>query len=348
MEIQLKEHAQIMDNYLKNVLPRKINAEWLESVFDKTQWEYDEETYTKAIAEPIWELLSRGGKRWRPFLMLLAYKSVGGRGDYIKNFLALPELIHNGTLIIDDIEDESNIRRGKECIHKLYGNDIAINAGNSLYYLPLLLIIKDKSLKPRLKAGIYDIIMEEMIKLSFGQGTDIYWHKGKKLVINERRYLQMCAYKTGTLARMAAKLGALLGNASPEQIDALGKYAESIGVAFQIQDDILNITNKGWGKEFGEDITEGKRTIMIIRVLEVASTRDRQRLLTILNLRTNNRRLINEAIMIIQNYKAIEYAKIRAMEIVTNAWDGLDPLIQDSEFKGKLKLFSDFVVNRNI
>ncbi len=348
MEIYLKNHANTINAYLEKILPKEFNAQWLEFALGKPRWEHDKETYTKSIAEPSWELLSRGGKRWRPFLMLLSYKAVNGKGNSIKEFLALPELIHNGTLIIDDIEDSSSFRRGKKCIHKLYGNDIAINAGNALYYLPLLLIMRNKSLLPKLKLKIYDTIMEGMIKLAFGQGTDIHWHKGKKHDITENQYLQMCAYKTGTLAKMSAKLGAILGNSSKEQVNALGEFAESIGVAFQIQDDILNITNEKWGKAFGDDISEGKKTLMVIRLLEIGSKKDKQRLLDILSLKTRDKKLIKEAVDIIKKYKAIDYAKNKAKELVTDAWNKLDPLIEDYDSKNKLRLFADFLINRDI
>src|SRR3989339_43715 len=145
---------------------------------------------------------------------------------------------------------------------------------------------------------IYEIINEEMIKISFGQGMDIYWHKKNSEDVTEEHYLQMCAYKTGTLARIAAKLGAILGSGNPDQVNYLVKFAESIGVGFQIQDDILNLTNNDWGKDFGEDITEGKMTLMVIKTLKDASIEDRKRLLEILKLKTKDLNLINKTVML--------------------------------------------------
>jgi geranylgeranyl pyrophosphate synthase len=334
----------LVDKQLEEFLPKEFDDDWFEANLGKIRYGYNEESFSK-ISEPIWDLLNRGGKRWRPVLMLLCCDILGG-GSKILNFIPLIELIHNGTLMVDDIEDNSNERRGKPCIHKLFGTDVAINAGNMMYYLPYLLI-KSADLDNKTKLSIYEIVAEEMIRLHFGQGLDIYWHNNGR-GITEDLYLQMCAFKTGALARLAARIGSSLGTASKKQVKALVEFAESLGVAFQIQDDILNITNKEWGKELGDDISEGKRTLMVIRVLEIGSAKDKQRLLDILNLKTRNKELIEEAINIIKKYKSIDYAKNRAKKLVAEAWNKLNPLVEDSDSKNKLKLFADFVINREI
>jgi len=343
----LEQNIIKINQEIEKFLPKKFDKKWLASIFGNTNWEFDEKACTEAIAKPVWNLLERGGKRWRPFLMQLSYEAVCKKKDSIQKFLILPELIHNGTLIIDDIEDNSELRRGHSCIHKLFGIDTAINAGNSLYYLPVLSLIKDTSLSNETKIKVYELLNKEMIKISFGQGMDIYWHKGEKTDMNENQYLQMCAYKTGALSRISAKLGVILGNGSEEQINAFGKFAESIGIAFQIQDDILNITSKKIGKEFGEDLTENKKTLMVIKTLEKAGENDKIRLLKILNLKTKDEKLIKEAIEIMEKYHSLEYAKSKAKRLVIDAWNKLAPLIKDSEAKKKLKLFANYLIKRD-
>lgn len=338
----LKNRAGFIDKKLEEFLPRKIDDTWLAN--NMPYYEGDNKIINE-ITKPIWDLLERGGKRWRPILMMLCCDVVGG-GSKVEELIPIVEIIHNGTLMVDDVEDNSDLRRGKPCTHKIFGTDIAINTGNMMYYLPHL-IIKKIDLDKKTKLAIYDLIYEEMLKLSIGQGMDLYWHNGGEQ-ISEELYLKMCAFKTGTLARMSAKLGALLGNASKKQIKALGKFAETIGVAFQIQDDILNITNKEWGKELGEDITEGKRSLMVIKVLEKGKEEDKKRLVEILSLKTKNLKLIKEAISIIEKYKTIEYSKRKAKKLVEMAWRDLDSSISDSESKQKLKMFADFLINREI
>ena len=344
----LEQNTKDTNEEINKILPKKFDIDWFNSMFAETNYEYNCQSCTEAIAKPILDLLERGGKRLRPLLMKLSYFITGGENKLLINeFSIIPELIHNGTLIVDDIEDCSELRRGKPCIHKIFGNDIAINAGNMLYYFPLLTLIKNDSLNPETKAKLYEMINEEMIKLSFGQGMDLYWHNNN-CHVTEKQSLQMCAFKTGTLTRMSAKLGAVLGNANKEQINALGKFAESIGIAFQIQDDILNITNNKWGKDFGDDITEGKKSLIIIKTFEQANEIDKKRLLEILNLKTKNKELIKEAIEIIDKYSGIKDSKKIAEELVSTAWKEIDLVFPDSDSKNKLKLFADFMVERNI
>jgi geranylgeranyl diphosphate synthase, type I len=341
LEEYLKSKSEFINKKLENFLPKKIDDKWL----NLNMPDYKSVNLINEISKPVWDLLGRGGKRWRPILMMLCCDVVGG-GSKIEDLIPVVEIIHNGTLMIDDVEDDSDLRRGKPCIHKNFGVDVAINTGNFMYYLPYL-IVKKIDLDKKTKLAIYELINEEMLNLHIGQGMDIYWHNGGK-EINEELYLKMCAYKTGTLARMSAKLGALLGNASKKQLRALGKFAESIGVAFQIQDDILNITNKEWGKELGDDIHEGKRTLMIIRTLEIGKEVDKKRLLEILNLKTKNKEIIDEAICILKKYKTINYAKNKARDLVEDAWKKLDSCIQESESKEKLQLFAKYLIDRKI
>lgn len=342
----LKDNSKNIDNKIENLLPKKWSS-LPQKTFKESKWAYDVESINKAIMDPMWDLLDRGGKRWRPFLMKLMYEALGGQGS-IDKFLPIVEVIHNGTIMIDDIEDNSDLRRGGPSTHNIYGIDLAVNTGNAMYFLPMLSIIEDDTLDLPTKNALYETVFEEMIKIHMGQGLDIFWHRGNK-VPTENEYLQMCAFKTGTLARMAAKLGGILGHANKETINALGEFAESIGVAFQIQDDILNICPKeNWGKDFGDDISEGKRTLMVIKSLENISNEDASDLINILNMKTKNKIIIKEAVNIIKSSGAIEYAKEVARNLVKDAWEKIDKILESSQAKNKLKMLSDFIVEREI
>ncbi len=350
IEYYLKQSAVEINRELERFFPRKINSKWLEDALGKANFAFDKETSTKAVADVIWNYLDRGGKRWRPALMLLSCEAVGGNPNEIREFVVLPELVHNGTIMVDDVEDGSELRRGKPAAHKIYGVDLAINDGNLMYYLPLILLYKNvKSLSDKKRAMIYDIYSQEMLKLSFGQASDIYWHQGKKQKIDEQEYLQMCAYKTGALARLSAKAGAVLGNGSKEQIEKLGEFAGMIGVAFQIQDDILNlIHSQDWGKETGEDIKEGKRTLLVIYTLNNTTKEKAKRLLEILGSHTDRKEEIEEAIEIIKGSGAIEYTKEKARKLVKDSWIGVDKILKKSKAKNKLKAFADYLIERKI
>jgi geranylgeranyl pyrophosphate synthase len=191
-----------------------------------------------------------------------------------------------------------------------------------------------------------------MINLSMGQAMDIAWHRGIANAddLGEEDYLQMCAYKTGTLARMAAKMAAVLAGANKPLVEKLGRFAESIGVAFQMQDDILDLT----GQEFalkkggvGQDITEGKRSLLVIYMLKAAKSPDRKRLIEILNMHTSDQKLRDEAIALMQKYGAMEHVKKTAERMVIESWNEAEKLLPTTEAKEKLKAFAEFLIKRN-
>jgi len=354
MEKLLEEKAAAVDKAIKKYIPRKFDKNSLVFSLTPPRYDYNADALNKAVAEPIWDFLDRGGKRWRPALFLLVVEALGRDPDEFVEFAIIPEVVHNGTIMVDDVEDDSEFRRGKPCAHRLFGVDVAINAGNAMYYLPLLPLIKNRDkLSPDKLSKIYEIYVREMIDLSLGQAMDIAWHKGLANAdkVTETQYLQMCAYKTGTLVRMAAKIAAVLCEASEDTVERLGKFAEAVGVAFQIQDDILDLSSNKFAEKKGgrgRDITEGKRSLIVIHTLEKAKLPDRKRLIEILNMHTTKQRLKNEAIRIMKKYNSINYAKEFARNIVTESWKEIDRLLQPSEAKEKLRAFATYLVERKI
>jgi geranylgeranyl pyrophosphate synthase len=345
----LEDKAKNVNKEIEKIIPQIPDKAWFEWAIGKTKYAYNTHAASEAIITPIHDLLNRGGKRWRPALMLLCIEAVGGNSEEFLQFSALPEIIHNGTLIIDDIEDNSDMRRGEACIHKKYGVDIAINAGNAMYYLPVSILYKNSgNLLDTTRLAIYDLIAEEMVRLHVGQGMDIYWHQGNKIDISEKDYLQMCAFKTGTLARLAAKLGVILGAGTESQKNMLGHFAETIGVAFQIQDDILNLSSKTFSekKGFGEDIHEGKRTLLVLHALSKLNPIKKKRLISILNLHLSDEAVISEAIELIKSTGAIEYASEIAKKLVVEAWSNASQILPESEAKRKLKDIADYLIQR--
>jgi len=354
VEKMLEEKVSTIDKLIERYIPRKYGKSSLVFSLNPPRYDYNLEALDKAVAEPIWDFLDRGGKRWRPSLFLLVLEALGKDPETLREFAIIPEVIHNGTIMIDDIEDDSEFRRGKPCTHRLYGLDVAINAGNAMYYLPLLTLMKyrDKLGADKL-SRIYEIYAGEMVNLSLGQAMDIAWHKGLAGAnrLTEAQYLQMCAYKTGTLARMAAKIGGVLCDASEDTVERLGRFAEALGIAFQIQDDVLDLTSEEFAEKKGgrgQDITEGKRSLIVIHTLEKAKSADKKRLLAILNKHTTDQKLRNEAIKIIKRYSSIEYAKQFAKKLVAESWKEVDRLLSPSDAKEKLKAFADYLIKRKI
>jgi len=350
----LEEKAALIDKVIEKYIPRIFSENAVLFRINPPRYTYDPEALNKAIAEPIWEFIDRGGKRWRPSLFLLVLEALGKNPEDFVDFAIIPEVIHNGTIMIDDIEDASELRRGKPCTYKVYGLDIAINAGNAMYYLPLLPLIENREKVSTEKLRkIYEIYVQEMISLSLGQAMDVAWHRGLADAdkIDEKDYLQMCAYKTGTLARMAAKIAAVLADAKDELAEKLGRFAESIGVAFQMQDDILDLTSTKFAEKKGgrgQDITEGKRTLMVIQTLKVADAKYRERLVEILKMHTSDQGLRDEAIAIMQKYGSIEYVRQFAREMVEESWREAERLLPASDAKEKINAFAKFLIERKI
>ena len=347
----LEMKKPIIDAAIEKYLPRKINQKHLEEIFGKPSYIYDIPTIQKSLIDPVWDFLDRGGKRWRPALFLLISEIFGAKEEHVLDFSILPELAHNGSIIIDDIEDSGELRRGKPCIHITYGIDIALNAGNFLYFLPLAVFRRAKiHFNNDILTRAYEVYGQEMTNIHLGQTMDIYWHKGHADSITEDQYLQMCAYKTGCLTRMAARLAAVLSDADKDQVERLGRFAEMIGIAFQIQDDILSASGSEFQdkKGYGDDITEGKRTLMVIHAIKHADEKERKRLLEILDMHTRDKRLIKEAIDILQRTGSVDYAMKKARELVENAWKEADAALPESDAKQKLKGLADFLIERKI
>eukprot|EP01016_Furgasonia_blochmanni_P035495 TRINITY_DN393_c0_g1_i1.p3 TRINITY_DN393_c0_g1~~TRINITY_DN393_c0_g1_i1.p3 ORF type:complete len:256 (-),score=83.27 TRINITY_DN393_c0_g1_i1:328-1095(-) len=245
------------------------------------------------------------------------------------------------------------MRRDKQCVHKIFGEDISINAGDFMFFAPLRVLMDSRKFDDKVKLDIMRVYSEEMITIHIGQGLDLYWHNVKNVrsrIPSEKNYLQMVAHKTGVLARLSAKLTGIVLGLDARTIDKLGVFTESLGVAFQIKDDVLNLASgeycKGKGMA-GEDIYEGKISLIVIHCLQHASEKDRERLLDILQMRTKDEVLIAEAIQIVQKTDSLEYSMKKAEEILMQAWNEIEILLLDNLAKQKLRLLAEYVLARN-
>ncbi len=269
LEKEYKERLNSIENEINKIIPDVATQTWIKANAGSDLIHLDP-TLATEFNKPAWQLISRGGKRWRPMLMLLSAELAAhceNKHDLCTaTALALSPLVelpHNGSLIVDDIEDHSDFRRGEPAVHMIYGEDASINAGNLIYFLPTTLI-ETASLDANQRAKIYEIYCRCMRRLHFGQGMDIQWHNHPDFFPTQPEYETMCRLKTGALSRMAAEMGYTLGGGSPEKAQLLASIAETLGLAFQIRDDIINLTTGNIGKKRGDDIVERKRSLPII------------------------------------------------------------------------------------
>jgi geranylgeranyl pyrophosphate synthase len=350
----LKEKSYLIDQVVEKYFPKKYKEKSILIEYISPKYKMDFEALNKTICDPFWELLDSGGKRWRPTLFFLICEALGGNPKDFLDFVVIPEIIHNGTLIADDVEDSSELRRGKFCTYKLYGLDIAVNLSQFMYFLPLMILKKDRpNVSSENVKKIYELYIKTMINLSLGQAMDIAWHKSSTspYKISEKEYLQMSAFKTGTLARLSAEMAAILNNSDEYVKEIVGECAENIGIAFQIQDDILDLIGKKFAQKkggLGMDITEGKLTLMIIYALNKAEASDREKIIQILKMHTKEDSLKKKVVKIIKKYGAIKYAKNFASKIVKESWNEMDKLLPSSEAKEKLRIFARYLIYRKI
>ena len=256
-----KDRLKKIEDVLMRTMPEKSSRSW---IIDAAGEGTDalSETTADIFNAPGLELLGRGGKRWRPLVMVLMGEAAGG-SSLIYQLTPLVELPHNGSLIVDDIEDKSEERRGGKSVHLIYGDDLSINGGNFMYFLPTFLIDKC-SLSPQLKYRLYSAYSLAMRRLHCGQGMDIQWHNNHDYIPGVEEYLQMTRFKTGCLSSLAAKVAMIEAGADEERENQAGQIWEDIGVGFQILDDVMNLSKGNPGKMRGDDIVEGKKSLPMI------------------------------------------------------------------------------------
>ena len=290
----------------------------------------------------------------RTRLFSLILQAFGKEESEFREYMLIPELSHNGTLIIDDIEDDSSLRRGKPCIHHIYGLDVAMNAGNALYFLSLLPLLRsEKALPDSIRSKIFEVYVQAMINLHFGQSMDIAWHRGFLDVeeITEDNYLQMSGLKTGALFRMSAQIAGALAGVDDTVLEELGQFACAIGIAYQIKDDVLDIEGDRFaaGKGgLGKDITEGKVTLMVIHALRTAERDQRSRLKEILSMHTSDQAVVMEAVEIMRRCGSPDYAIEKAEEIVQDAFQRIDPHLPSGVLVSGIKQFTASLLQREL
>jgi geranylgeranyl diphosphate synthase type I len=350
----LDEWRPRVDEAIEEVLPREIDREYLEWFFGPDSYRYEPESIQRALADPIWDLLDRGGKRWRAVVFLLLMEGFGEDPEAYLQYAAIPEILHNGTIIVDDVEDGAAKRRGEPALHHVYGQDVALNAGNAMYFMPLKILTHDPADLPaetRLRA--YEMLTHELNRTHLGQGMDICWHNERDVRVGEQEYLEMSACKTGCLARIVARLASIVAERPSSVEDHLAQYAEEMAVAFQIGDDILDVEHTldragDFGKEFGNDVREGKKTLLVINAVRESDERTAERLQSILAAEDNTEEEILEAIDIMQDAGSIDYARERAHGLAESARNHLAAVDLDPEPAADLEAFTRFVVERDV
>ena len=259
--------------------------EMLREYGDVTRAALNDYLPTRTPRRHLYDLLAdypdRGGKMMRPSLCIATARAFGAQLDDALRSAAAIELLHNALLIHDDIEDDSEERRGKPTLHMLHGVPLAINAGDMLTLMSLRPLMENRmKIGPRISLRILEETERVALESAEGQAMELGWRRDNVNDLSESDYLVMVLKKTcwfGTI--YPSRVGAMIGTRDSIDLDRFVKFGFFLGAAFQIQDDLLNlVADKRYGKERNGDIWEGKRTLMLIRLFNEASSDETQRL----------------------------------------------------------------------
>jgi octaprenyl-diphosphate synthase len=292
----------------------------------------------KAITEIGEYLRAGGGKRIRPALLLLSSKLLSYEGGGAVRLGAVVEIIHTATLVHDDIIDEAKTRRGRPAANTQWGNSRCVLAGDWLYMQAFKIAVQERNFR----------ILDTLIELTqqMVEGELLQMEKlGKLITLDE--HFDLIFRKTACLFSVCMRLGAILGGASPEQEAALAKYGHDLGMAFQIVDDVLDLTASEdvLGKPVASDLREGKVTMAVIHALERCTNSERSQIEKILKDRAFNGVTHADILQILQRYGSLEAATSRAAEYAESACKSIC-FFPDSEIKRALLWAPEFVVAR--
>jgi len=294
------------------------------------------------IREASAHLFSAGGKMLRSSLVATAYKAVGGNDTgKILSIAAAMELIHNWSLVHDDIIDKSLTRRGVATVHEKWNVETAILTGDAMSHLVYLLIAQS-GFDADATGKVLECVAETNLELIDGELLDIEFEARND--VTEAEYFEMIKRKTGALITSAAKIGALLGTTNRTYILALEKYGEKIGTAFQIKDDLLDLTadEAETGKDFAGDIREGKKTLLLLHALAHSVPVKRRRLAEITSGSPVSMEAIHEAIDIMLQAGSFRYAQQILTALIHEAQQALE-MLPDSAYVAALSELAEFI-----
>ena len=313
-------------------------------VFNEKLEKFLENGEPEVLYSAVRHLPLAGGKRLRPVLSMISCEAVNGDvQDVIPVSIAI-ELIHNFTLVHDDIMDKSRLRRNRPTVHVEYGEPTAVLAGDLLFTKAF------ESLHLAPSWSNIDIVEHELIKtvieICEGQYLDTDFEKREN--VTEMEYFEMIKKKTAVLFQFSSMAGGIMGGGEPEEVKALREYGKYLGLAFQIHDDYLDVSSdeKNLGKDIGNDIRNGKKTLIAVHCLNNASDEDYAVLREIFGNKDASLRDVKRVYDIFVRNKSVEYARNKALEFHEAAKKQLE-VLNDSEAKRVLEDLAVFSIERS-
>lgn len=285
-----------------------------------------------------------GGKRLRPLLATITCEAVGGKAADAIPFGVALEMVHNFTLVHDDVMDEDDTRRGIKTVHAQYGVPEAILSGDALFARAFEVVLDTEVDDPEL-VRLVDILARSVRLLAEGQQMDMDFEDAKK--VSSDQYMKMIELKTAVLYQAAAQGGVIVGGATVEQEEALAEYGRLIGLGFQIWDDVLDLRSdqETFGKPVLNDIRNGKKTLIVVQALEDLKGPDREQFLKVLGKKNATTEELVKARDLLDKVGAIDHATKVADGLVAEAKEKLS-VLKNSQPKKALVAFADYMVRR--
>ena len=301
------------------------------------------------LYQPLARFTASGGKRTRPALALLGCEAVGADPEAALSTAAAIEYFQSAALIHDDIADKSELRRGEPCTYVTEGTGVAINIGDLGLVNVLALVLRDEKLPADVRSDVAERLVQMEERTLEGQALDLGWARDGRWDISVEDYLYMASHKTAYYsAAVPLVTGALCGGGTPEQLRALDEFGMRAGLAFQLQDDLLNLVGdaEAQGKDFRSDITEGKRTLLVVWALAHLGDLQRDELLHILGRETTDAVTLARAVELIDASGAVDYVRGYARELVADAKAHLVGARLEETPRDVLLSMADFFVER--
>ena len=334
---------------LLNVVPfkqSKVNTfDEIKSTYENQLRQVDEHiklklsSHVELVGEMATHLMKTGGKRLRPLLTICSSEIFGYKGNRHINLAACVELIHNATLLHDDVIDKSETRRGFKTTNAIWGNKSSILAGDYLLSRCFEMMVDDGSQEVLkiLSSVSSEIAQGEILQLQFEKQIDMV----------EKNYLDIITAKTASLFGASMRVGGCINDRSKKEKEALESYGRNLGICFQITDDILDYSSKEkvFGKKIGNDFIEGKITLPIILLFQKASVKEREILNQYFTQKIRTENEFNQVLKLINKYNVIETCKKRADYFSNVASDSLS-IFEKNFIVQKLQELSFFIINR--
>lgn len=319
----------------------------------------------ETLVAPVRHLVDQGGKYWRSYVLPTVIELLGGNSDPYRALMAGAELLHAGSLIVDDVEDHSEFRRGVPAVHKVYGEALAINAGTAAY------LAFDRAARGvlaenlELRQRVYELYYDTLSAAHAGQALDITGHRHameRALTTGEwqpleERILAVHRLKTAVPVRNLAEIGGILGSASDQQREALCRHFEAVGVAYQISDDVIDMRGATLGaasrrsgkrlKHTGDDIRNGKVTFPVARAVALLPAEDMKTLWKAIDAQPSDPITVQECIDLLEECGALDQSIEVAKQLIEDSWQPLEALLEESQSKMMLRAFGWYTVYRD-